>query len=55
MGKLINFKLVKKNIWACPECGYLISVIEKVYAKENYPCPRCGKSRFNDFKLVKKG
>lgn len=40
------------KIWKCPECGYIISDIEFIQAKHNYPCPRCGRPKLSNFGSV---
>lgn len=41
-------------VYKCPSCGYEIPELEFMYAKFNYPCPKCKEKRLSDYESMKK-
>lgn len=50
---MTNQKKDKKNdntkFWYCNNCNYVISNIEYLTARFDYPCPRCNQSTIHQF------
>ncbi len=40
---------MNKYIWYCPNCKFIITNEEYIYARFDYECPRCEQKRFSEF------
>jgi rubredoxin len=44
---------VKRPMYRCPGCGYIVDEIVLTHARFDFNCPRCAASRLSEFKKVK--
>jgi sarcosine oxidase delta subunit len=40
------------TFYKCPYCNFVVSVIERQFARYDYLCPRCGEKKFSEFLYV---
>lgn len=38
--------------WECPVCGHLMPHYQLKFSAMDFPCPRCGKSKYSEFVVV---
>ncbi len=44
---------IMSDMWACPECGFLVTDVEYFSARYDYDCSRCHNKKLSEFNLVK--